>query len=845
MKKTKKIGLAAVILIFLVIAAVAAALGLKQYRDEINDTEALGSYRLDRTAATEQAAELYTQLMRNQFDKKVHDATERSHLFVHLAASEEAIAALGYDWVSLEEDAFMIARSGNGLFLLAKNEANLERGIRALFREYVDYNGRLLIAQDETVLERGLYLHEIQGPGGISLSEYTIVYEEGVPSTTADELAYYVQESTGYSLATVSKYSNETAFLLEIDESLDGHTITYSGNDIVIAGKNNKELLKGIYVFANYALGYDFAGTGREKRSSVFNITRLPEEYESAGEDWIEEREPIICLWNTNYSRGIYLNDSTSLKTDLMSYSDEQLFNYVRMMKYCGYTGIQVTDMCSAWAGAGGYEVVHERLRLMADAAHAMDMKFTLWVWGSEFTGYGWADDTVTYSTEGYNFAYENPDVVKCFEKYYSIYAELADCCDRVICHYYDPGNLKISEDVAYFAKMLYDKFKKINPKVDFGISCWADQFNKDVFLSFLGNDITLYERGYHGSGESDYETFRTFCSSKQVRLGTWAWNTGEMEIDQLAEMNFQPHIINEIYQIARKYDNLYTPGYWSEMDSNHVVNIFSLYCSAKLLQNPDRNVEELTGEVAYAVVGPEYGEAFAEVLRLIEDARSGETWDSFWWSSDSYILKSEEYHQEEIYERCVSAMQLLDEMIEKEITSYELPLPISLKDFLCLLRPQIAQIQSFASFRMTLDQAEALVQDETNTDAVNELVKQMSVPVSEYNTVVGLWGQIEARAQQEMLTEFCEKYGLERVVDPSFKQTQKNRIVSYFASYQKGHSEPVMQYAPYFQYGLAYGSEVTNQLVAELIEEGLLCRDEATGGVYIADWEHYKYAFN
>lgn len=133
-----------------------------------------------------------------------------------------------------------------------------------------------------------------------------------------------------------------------------------------------------------------------------------------------------------------------ALNSEVLSFSDDQLYQYIKTMKYCGFTGIQVTDMCSAWAAYGGPEFVHERLRYMADVSHSLDMKFTLWVWAAEFTGYGWVDNMVSYYDKDLSeFAYENPQALATFDKYYSIYAELADCSDRVIAHFHDSGNLE------------------------------------------------------------------------------------------------------------------------------------------------------------------------------------------------------------------------------------------------------------------------------------------------------------------------------------------------------------------------------------------------------------------
>lgn len=843
MQQTKKKTAGIIIALVLLITAGAVSLAfLLKYRKEINNTKALLSYRLQYSQNCEETVKLYETLVDDALSKKVVKATDRSHLYLHFALGQDEIASLGYDPLRISGDAFMIARKGNGLYLLADNTSSLNRAVRELLHIFVNADGELLIEQDEEYLDLGGSLFDITGPEGVALSQYVIVKDEKVDCSISDLMAYYISMSTGASLPVVGSSENE-AINLEIDESISGHSISYEYGDIVLKGRNEEELKKAVLVFANYALGIDFAGTQKEKKNSLYKVTKLQNFYGEQENPWIEQREPIITLWNTNYSRGIFLNDSTSLKTDIMSYSDEQLFDYVRMMKYCGFNGIQVTDMCSAWAGAGGYEIVHERLRFLADAAHAMDMKFTLWVWGAEFTGYGWADESVTYSCDGHEYVYENPKAVECFEKYYSRYAEIADCCDRVIGHYYDPGNLEKAEDVAWFAKLLREKFTKINPDIDFGVSCWVDKFDKNAFITELGNDITFYENGHHDE-EEDYNVFRSFCSNNQCRLGTWAWYTGEMEIDQLAEMNFHPHILQSVYQTARKYDGIVKPAYWSEMDSNHVVNVFSLYCEGMLLQNPDDNVEELTGKIATKVVGDEYADSLIDVLKLIEDARSGYSWDTYWWKGDNYIIKSPDYPSGDIFERSNEALKALDEMISKDLVSYELPLPISVSDLLRLVRSQVAQINSYADFRIGLSKAEDLVKS-GESEKLNELLKELSVPVSEYNTVVGLWGQVEARTQRLLLLEFGEKYNVEIPFDPAFKKAQKDRIYSYFASYQKGSQKPVLQYFPYFQYGLAYGDKETERLVNELIEEGLFTKDEETGGVYITDWEHYKYAFN
>ena len=188
------------------------------------------------------------------------------------------------------------------------------------------------------------------------------------------------------------------------------------------------------------------------------------------------------------------------------------------------------------------------------------------------------------------------------FDKYYTIYAELADCCDRVIGHYYDPGNVYSAEEIGYYAAMLRDKFKAVNPDIDFGVSCWVDAYDKNVIVEALGADVTLYESGHHDD-ENAYTAFRSTVRDLGCRLGTWAWNTCEMEIDQLAQMNFNMEIIRSVYQTARKYDEIAKPAYWSEMDSYHLLNLFSLFCAGQLLIDPDTESEELYEQISTAAV--------------------------------------------------------------------------------------------------------------------------------------------------------------------------------------------------------------------------------------------------
>lgn len=751
----------------------------------------------------------------------------------------------GYKTDVLGEDAFVIFKEADSVYMVAATDSAMSRAEAYLEHNMKDDKGRIMLSNGESYSDNGSKMKNAIEIGDTPIGEYKLVYSSKKAQAACEELQFYIQQTSNDVLEISQNAGDDYNIIsLFVDETLEAGVkkIDIKDGQIYIGASDSDTLMEAVHLFANQYLGWMNAGEMDAQISSFTSEIHIPENVISQ-EAWIEEREATVVLWNINYNRGFYLNGDTSLENNIMDFSEEQLYEYVKMLKTCGFTGIQLTEMCSAWAGTGGYEAVHDKIRVMADAAHSLDMNVTLWVWGAEFTGYGWVDPTVTYDVAGYNYAYENPEVVATFEKYYSIYAELADCCDRLIGHFYDPGNLHLPEDIAYFSKILRDKFHAVNPDIDFGVSCWVDVFDKAVFVRELGNDITLYECGHHDD-EADYQKFRGFVGGNGCRLGTWAWNTCEMEIDQLAQMNFNLDIIRSVYQTARAYDGVYKPEYWSEMDSYHILNVFSLYCAGQMLINPDIESELLIGQVSEAVVGEEYAAAVGELLKILQDARSGSSWDTYFWSNEDYILKSDAYQAEDILARCNQYIPILDEMIEKGIEANTMPLPISLNQLLKMIRPHFEQIRAFAQFRIDLAELETQYASGTDQSVLEERIYEIGTPIQSYNVIEGTWGQIEARAQREMVLAFCANVGIDAPVYSDFDKHRKDFIYEQFAMYQRGKQEPNMIMAPYYQYGVAFGVDETLKLVSEMEEEGLLIRTE-DDRLYLSDWENYRYHFN
>jgi len=761
---------------------------------------------------------------------------------LYLVSDSAYAAGLGYSLENMREGAYVIANKENAIYFIAPSEEAVKRAVSYFVKNFVE-DGIITLAKGQDYIEIGTKLKAGIQVGDADISQYSIVIGSKNCSEAGNALQYYIQQTSGDVLEIKNKAEGAT-FTLAIDKKLgvDGRDLEITDGNIKLTAGSEEALLKEVQVFANVYLGWMYAGTEKEKISYLSSVIRIPENVVKQ-EAWIEEREAIVTLWNLNYARGTYLDSDVSTKTNILDFTEEQIYEYVKMLRFCGFTGVQVTEMCSTWAATDGYEAGHEKLRMIADAAHSMDMKFTMWVWGAEFADTGWVDDEVINFYGSGDFARNDPAVQAVFDKYYNIYAQLADCCDRVIGHYYDPGNLLYAEDIAFYAKMLKDKCLAVNPDIDFGISCWVDVYDKNVFVQTLGNDVTLYECGWR-ENPGTYATFRTEISGYGCRLGTWAWNTCEMETDQLAQMNFNLEIIRSVYNTARQYDHIMKPSYWSEMDANHVINVFSLYCAGQLLINPDATSEEIYKQISTATVGPEYAETFAEILSIIQDARSGTSYDTYFWKNENYLLKSADYPAESILVRCEQVLPILDEMIEKEIESYSLPLPLPLNDVLQLIRPHLLQIQAYAQFRVNLQELEKDYAEGVDLQVLGKRLYEISEPIKNYNTVIGAWGQIEARAQYEMVMDFCKRTGLEVPMHASFQNERKQRIMAQLITYQMEADEPHKVSDTFYQWGLAYGPEETARLVQELVDEGLLIRDE-DGLVYLANWDNYIYHFD
>ncbi len=566
---------------------------------------------------------------------------------------------------------------------------------------------------------------------------------------------------------------------------------------------------------------------------------------------WIREREATICTWKTDYNRGYISNMSASLLTDFACMSDRQLADYAKMLKACGFTGAQVTDMVSAWRASGSWEFIHERYKIFANELHKLGMKFTLWVWAAKFTGHGWVDEDVVYENEDPKQSpYKDPRVQATFNKYYDIYADMAPYADRVIAHFYDPGEIGDIESILFFTQLLAKKFRDINPNIKIGIDTWGAPPEFPSLLVKAGmKDIMLMELPFLPTWreEGRRAEFRRGVKELGVELGSWGWYTCDYEIDQVASMTVNNRVIAHVFgETRRQADHVMTPSYWSELDSYHLINFFSMYAAGHLMIDPDADPDELLRESALLMVGNDRPEELCRlisILELIRDSRSGNCWENYWSSEPAYNLVHLDYTP--ILPRAEKAITDLEYLIKQPEPDDGVAFPITRKSLYRLMMPHLCQIRQYAKFRIDLDAIKAMSEAGADKAVLQEKIDALDFEIPEYNCTIGLWGQNEARIAHHLITEFCGEKGLTapRRSD-TVKYIFKRRMMDLFRVRQRGEKTPVLLDYENYESGYALSLDFATLLMDELVEEGVLSRRD-DGLMYLTDWQDYRFDFN
>lgn len=552
---------------------------------------------------------------------------------------------------------------------------------------------------------------------------------------------------------------------------------------------------------------------------------------------WIKERETILCGWKPDYNRGRINNMNMNLSVDWYSFSNRQIKEYARMLKACGFTGVQITDDCSHWCWYNNYEPCHDKMKVLAQALREEGMKVTLWVWAAEFVGYGWVDHTVRYTAKNGGKAYDDPEVFATFNKYYDIYAEFAPYVDRLILHFFDPGELTDIYDIVHFAKLIEGKFRAVNPDIEMGIDTWScpSDYPKQLIEAGLEGYMLME---VHDWSREKRRAYREGVKKLGSKLGVWSWYLADMEIDQSAWMVVNAKVEKDVYnRVRREGDDIMVPEYWSEMDSYHVMNMFSLYCAGHLLINPDDDPDRLVHDIAYKVYGEKYGKIVETALQVIQDARSGSTWEEYWWT---YPPKFEPiYDPKDIVKRASESLaEMKTVAADKNITT-DFPLPITPSLLAELTLPHLEQIMHYAQFLVDLEGLEKMLRDGASKEALYNELDRIWMPIRDYNTIIGVWGQRESRVQTMIVADFCKRAGIEHPRKALFDYTMKKRYYEYYVAVCKLAGRDTIWKGSY-EASLPFPSE-EDRILRELEKDGLITIVDKDN-IRINDYDAYIY---
>ncbi len=571
----------------------------------------------------------------------------------------------------------------------------------------------------------------------------------------------------------------------------------------------------------------------QEPNSLVFDELKIIES------PWIPQREYTISYWSPQLVRGIYANPAADLRMDIYRYGDNQLERYADMFDWFGFNGCQLTETCNDYASFGTIEAEQDWQITMAKHIKNNGQKVSLFAWAACFTGYGWSDPTAHYHPAPGKSVIDDPRVRATFEKYYTIYANLAPYVDLLIPHCYDPGHLEVGEDLKFYLNLLEKKFKERNPNIQMGVTTWgkgpdylkwlAENGFEDYRL--LANNMPVFYQP--GDREKIHETAKELG----LNLGIWGWWITECESDQLASMYVTARLLKNFYQqLKNGVMQIYPVTYWSEMESNHLVNIYSLYAAGQLLFNPDRDPDELLQEITEAIWGPVNGPKVCEALMLIQDLRSGDTWQPYWWGLGEYNMGSGDPKKD--LDRAIGVIKKIENIeIDPDFVT-KIPLPVTPADLLDLIVPHVKQIKLFCQFRCDYDQIKTAAEKGESPDKLKQMLTDAWQPIPEYNTWIGNFGQIERRLQRKMVHALAGELKIE-IRDPEpYRYIQADRLYQYIKNVQKDSDTPVHFKETDYNFGL-WTEEHIKDRFAKLREMGLIVH-EREDYYRLADWQTF-----
>lgn len=628
----------------------------------------------------------------------------------------------------------------------------------------------------------------------------------------------------GLSSDLVVPADSPEGFALET-RRLDGHEV------IIAAGQTDRGLKRAVQRLV----------IGSEQRAPGLVLPKV----RVAERPWIPRREWTLCAWSPELVRGVFNNPNADKRMNVWLYSDRQVAAYVEMFDWFGFSGSQLMDTVANYAAVGSREAYHGRLRMFTRALRENGQEITLWVWAAQFNNFGWVDPSVTYAPAEGKTAFDDPAVRSSFERYYDGYAELAPEVDLLITHFYDPGNLKNRADVFNYMGLLRNKFRALNPQVKLGVDFWYAGEETTYMKELLANgfkDVLFLENTMpHTYPPGRREALHASAKAHGLEIGVWGWHTAEIESDQIPTQHVNAQLLAQFYrQVKAGADRIHPITYWSEMEACHLTNIFSLYAAGQLLWNPDRDPDELLREIAEGIWGPRNGPVMLAALRLIQDVRTGPSWDTYWMWLPTHRLGTADPVND--LRRAEEVIARLEAMKPDESFVPKFPLPFPPETFVELTLPHLRQIRAFADFRIKFSDLEAAAQTGLGPTELTRRANAIWDPIRDYSTWIGVFGPPEAIKQEAMLTKFAHDHGIVITPPAWLRWRDANRQLQSLQNRQRTLAIPLQVKPDAIQLTreFLWSAEKGKDRFQLLIDQGLVVAS-GDGTYRLANWEEYR----
>jgi hypothetical protein len=223
--------------------------------------------------------------------------------------------------------------------------------------------------------------------------------------------------------------------------------------------------------------------------------------------------------------------------------------------------------------------------------------------------------------------------------------------------------------------------------------------------------------------------------------------------------------------------------------------------------------------------------------LELIQDVRSGPTWETYWWTSPTHRVGTE--NPAEDLRRAKEALAALRTLEPDPSWVPQFPLPFPPETFVELLLPHLEQIRRYAEFRLQVAALREAAGQGAAREELEQRLKEAWQPVPEFDTWVGTFGSKELREQKKIVAELREEYQLS-VPDPdALRYVEADRALQVLRTWQRGTPGPLV-FTPLSATGEFYWPEATaRDRFQKLVADGVV-QPVADNQYQLADWENW-----